>query len=75
MEIKYGIKMPISSLPSWERGLKYEEEVTLEEVKESLPSWERGLKYANQDLVFIAIGSLPSWERGLKLSNEKCDTY
>ena len=34
----------LQSLPSWERGLKYIEEVEDEVTGESLPSWERGLK-------------------------------
>ena len=33
------------SLPSWERGLKLEEDPTMYSIEESLPSWERGLKY------------------------------
>ena len=35
----------ILSLPSWERGLKLEEDPTMYSIEESLPSWERGLKY------------------------------
>ena len=33
------------SLPSWERGLKYETVEAVNAAAESLPSWERGLKY------------------------------
>ena len=32
------------SLPSWERGLKYERKHRCARAKMSLPSWERGLK-------------------------------
>ena len=32
------------SLPSWERGLKYDDGMRYYRLKESLPSWERGLK-------------------------------
>ena len=39
-EIKY------VSLPSWERGLKFDEIIRNQEGKDkSLPSWERGLKW------------------------------
>ena len=39
-EIKY------VSLPSWERGLKYQKGATMVRRKDkSLPSWERGLKW------------------------------
>ena len=56
-----------TSLPSWERGLKYRVGCKQTFRIASLPSWERGLK-----LYYIPVngadldGSLPSWERGLK---------
>ena len=34
----------VRSLPSWERGLKYEPIFDKERFELSLPSWERGLK-------------------------------
>ena len=36
--------VPIMSLPSWERGLKYSIFPPLMFIELSLPSWERGLK-------------------------------
>ena len=36
------------SLPSWERGLKYTEEIVADFLATSLPSWERGLKSADR---------------------------
>ena len=39
-----------SSLPSWERGLKYSYSWKYDGTTRSLPSWERGLKYIGSDL-------------------------
>ena len=36
---------PYLSLPSWERGLKFDMSITENIDKLSLPSWERGLKF------------------------------
>ena len=38
----------VSSLPSWERGLKSYYQVPPEVKSASLPSWERGLKYVDR---------------------------
>ena len=37
--------MAVTSLPSWECGLKYDKGVKLSSATMSLPSWECGLKY------------------------------
>ena len=46
IEIYGGAIITISdmSLPSWERGLKFESEAVSNDHCQSLPSWERGLK-------------------------------
>ena len=41
----------VSSLPSWERGLKYRSWHQYTLRLQSLPSWERGLKYVKTFLV------------------------
>ena len=56
----------ISSLPSWERGLKQSKKSVENPKPESLPSWERGLKQTNPTSRRRKKKSLPSWERGLK---------
>ena len=38
------VQVKVSSLPSWERGLKLSRKVVKMNEYESLPSWERGLK-------------------------------
>ena len=50
-----------TSLPSWERGLKSDEED--EDIPEwrSLPSWERGLKFQK---LFVSSGSFRRSPRG-----------
>ena len=47
-------KTYFSSLPSWERGLKFKH--TFQQIAAilSLPSWERGLKWIDDDLRFTA---------------------
>ena len=47
VEIPYTIliKRKVTSLPSWERGLKWQEQNKIHQYDRSLPSWERGLKY------------------------------
>ena len=54
------------SLPSRERGLKYDFTVTVEVIIGSLPSRERGLKYPSMMHSKSGNRSLPSRERGLK---------
>ena len=54
------------SLPSWERGLKYDCAGNYGVWLQSLPSWERGLKSVSKYSTTRNLGSLPSWERGLK---------
>ena len=44
-----GASLSKSSLPSWERGLKFAEYKGLDISGLSLPSWERGLKYRTND--------------------------
>ena len=56
----------LSSLPLWERGLKYETENVCDYRYRSLPLWERGLKSNMIEVDPTTIWSLPSWERGLK---------
>ena len=41
----FGILRAHGSLPSWERGLKFDMSITENIDKLSLPSWERGLKF------------------------------
>ena len=47
IEISFLLPYPVAmrSLPSWERGLKFDIPVTVFNGIPSLPSWERGLKY------------------------------
>ena len=40
----------VTSLPSWERGLKYTNRHIHASVSKSLPSWERGLKYLGSSM-------------------------
>ena len=40
----FSIRFWLTSLPLWERGLKYEEEERMKKLFMSLPLWERGLK-------------------------------
>ena len=56
-----------TSLPSWERGLKFGTAAADKEIHKSLPSWERGLKSSPEVPICVPSPSLPSWERGLKL--------
>ena len=56
----------LSSLPSWERGLKFRQFSPADRVILSLPSWERGLKSLFWGKLKKSPLSLPSWERGLK---------
>ena len=57
---------PTTSLPSWERGLKWSSWQGYGYWPRSLPSWERGLKYNRHRAFRCWNSSLPSWERGLK---------
>ena len=57
----------VTSLPSWERGLKSFHFLTPPAFSLSLPSWERGLKSLHTASETHCKWSLPSWERGLKL--------
>ncbi len=57
------------SLPSWECGLKWEEELQPNGSYMSLPSWECGLKWIKNLTVSTDDVSLPSWECGLKSWN------
>ena len=67
--ITHGFDVVLRSLPSWERGLKYNAEASECTKIRSLPSWERGLKWKPLPGIRLEPGrSLPSWERGLKLS-------
>ena len=50
----------------WERGLKPDWHVTLDEAEMSLPMWERGLKQPTEGGFRLIGWSLPMWERGLK---------
>ena len=36
--------MPMGSFPLWERGLKYDGALVIEDTVKSFPLWERGLK-------------------------------
>ena len=68
IEILYW-RMPsgaVSSLLSWERGLKYSNLLTFNGETESLLSWERGLKLKPLQAILRRFLSLLSWERGLK---------
>ena len=56
----------LTSLPSWERGLKSHCPSIAPTHNQSLPSWERGLKSVSKYSTTRNLGSLPSWERGLK---------
>ena len=56
----------VASLPSRERGLKYERGHVLGGSYESLPSRERGLKSETAQNQVCTRSSLPSRERGLK---------
>ena len=72
MRLDQGIISPTRrSLPTWERGLKFE--INILDVKEnqSLPTWERGLKSCPPAGNGRGDRSLPTWERGLKLEKEK----
>ena len=68
IEMSYGsyCKSVSQSLPSWERGLKSTQVMSLKIDRTSLPSWERGLKYRRSNGKLWKRESLPSWERGLK---------
>ena len=68
IEIQMTVKeaLDATSLPSWERGLKYVGYQSISAVGSSLPSWERGLKYLLYITIIVNNRSLPSWERGLK---------
>ena len=61
----------VSSLPSWERGLKFWRTGRIYLYQMSLPSWERGLKLKQRIQVVCPKQSLPSWERGLKYTIAK----
>ena len=54
------------SLPTWERGLKFQPVLQQALVVPSLPTWERGLKSEYQPALSLSLLSLPTWERGLK---------
>ena len=54
------------SLPSRERGLKYNIANSVIIFDESLPSWERGLKLSLSHRLFNLFWSLPLRESGLK---------
>ena len=56
------------SLPSRERGLKFEKRDNSANQNSSLPSRERGLKYDAEDGNLSRMLSLPSRERGLKFA-------
>ena len=56
-----------ASFPSWERGLKSNEELLGGYAEVSFPSWERGLKLRTVTVPADPKTSFPSWERGLKL--------
>ena len=56
----------LSSLLSWERGLKSSTVKSLFLWNTSLLSWERGLKYKEALIFQPKCSSLLSWERGLK---------
>ncbi len=55
-----------ASLPSRERGLKFEDPKPVKRLHESLPSRERGLKCESWRTLHAGGQSLPSRERGLK---------
>ena len=55
-----------TSLPSRERGLKYNRLCRARGLCRSLPSRERGLKYRFRKRYGVRLQSLPSRERGLK---------
>ena len=58
IEIPFPGLHPLScsrSLPSWERGLKYQLGVTMMRGAVSLPSWERGLKLLRRELISCRI--------------------
>ena len=56
------------SLPSRERGLKWQADRQGQGARQSLPSRERGLKSVRRGLRLPGLVSLPSRERGLKYS-------
>ena len=61
----------LTSLLSWERGLKYISNIGYKTMEMSLLSWERGLKspaYRNPVPLYL---SLLSWERGLKFMHTR----
>ena len=49
----------ISSLPSWERGLKLQQYQDVHLGNPSLPSWERGLKLLSPQVLFHLIRVAP----------------
>ena len=59
-------QLHLTSLLSWERGLKYYAPCLISAGGASLLSWARGLKLINQVTVLSEKSSLLSWERGLK---------
>ena len=62
---------PTTSLPSWERGLKWSSWQGYGYWPRSLPSWERGLKSKSLSSHASRHPSLPSWERGLKYNRHR----
>ena len=55
MRYQHNIILPVPSLPSWERGLKFICFCNYNIVPLSLPSWERGLK--SRYNLFLSFGS------------------
>ena len=65
----------LTSLPSWECGLKYSKSVIGLVLSESLPSWECGLKSHGTYVLGLDGQSLPSWECGLKSTHHSPRIY
>ena len=66
VEYKSILSVTETSLPTWERGLKYLVLMILIIGSWSLPTWERGLKLVFRAGTSSSKTSLPTWERGLK---------
>ena len=77
ISITSSISPSLTSLLSWERGLKSKKIIIIINIHVSLLSWERGLKSEKHKDGAYHFQSLLSWERGLKYgkSVEKLFVY
>ena len=66
ISITSSISPSLTSLLSWERGLKSKKIIIIINIHVSLLSWERGLKSEKHKDGAYHFQSLLSWERGLK---------